>query len=256
MASNHNPKGRASKKEDREAQAERMWQDRANGLSDRQIAEKYEVSLRTVQNRFKEFPKEGIKELVVNRDPKVHMNEVAMIWEDRITNRLTMEQLAQKYNMTPDQIRKRMENYHPVRSDIIVEKQRLKEHDRLSMLEEVAVKIMTTDHYVVDKGQVVVDPYTGVPLVDDGPKMTAIDKILKIIEARRKLHGLDSPIKAEITHNSNVEIKEREVTDYVKEAIRRNEQRRLEQIHKTLGITEGDEEITDAEVLDETEDRE
>ena len=72
---------------------------------------------------------------------------------------------------------------------------------RLDHLQREAETILRRNHvYVTQGGKVVVDidkdghPYK---LTDDGPTMQAINTILRIMERRAKLLGLDSPVKVE-----------------------------------------------------------
>lgn len=67
---------------------------------------------------------------------------------------------------------------------------------RLDALWVEAVKVMTTEHITVNNGRVI--EIDGVPLKDDGPTLSAIDRLLKIMERRAKLVGLDSPAKVEV----------------------------------------------------------
>jgi hypothetical protein len=50
--------------------------------------------------------------------------------------------------------------------------------------------------HVSASGKIVRDD-NGEPLIDDGPTMQAADRILKIIERKTKLLGLDAPQKVE-----------------------------------------------------------
>lgn len=67
---------------------------------------------------------------------------------------------------------------------------------RLDALWVEAVKVMTTEHITVNNGRVI--EVDGVPLKDDGPTLSAIDRLLKIMERRAKLLGLDSAAKVEV----------------------------------------------------------
>lgn len=67
---------------------------------------------------------------------------------------------------------------------------------RLDALWVEAVKVMTTEHITVNNGRVI--EVDGVPLKDDAPTLQAIDRLLKIMERRAKLVGLDSPTKVEV----------------------------------------------------------
>lgn len=67
---------------------------------------------------------------------------------------------------------------------------------RLDALWVEAVKVMTTEHITVNNGRVI--EVDGIPLKDDGPTLQAIDRLLKIMERRAKLIGLDSAAKVEV----------------------------------------------------------
>lgn len=67
---------------------------------------------------------------------------------------------------------------------------------RLDALWVEAVKVMTSEHVTVNNGRVI--EIDGVPLKDDGPTLSAIDRLLKIMERRAKLVGLDSATKVEV----------------------------------------------------------
>ena len=67
---------------------------------------------------------------------------------------------------------------------------------RLDALWVEATKVMTAEHLTVSHGKVV--EVDGVPLKDDGPVLSAIDRLLKIMERRAKLVGLDAPAKVEV----------------------------------------------------------
>lgn len=68
----------------------------------------------------------------------------------------------------------------------------------LEYLAEEAHKILRARHYVVTQsGKVVDDPQTGQPMVDDGPVLAAIDRLVKILDRVAKLRGLDQ-IKVQV----------------------------------------------------------
>ena len=59
-------------------------------------------------------------------------------------------------------------------------------------------RILRADHVVVSNGRVVMDPADpSKPLLDDGPKLQAIDRLIKIAERRARYCGLDMPTKVE-----------------------------------------------------------
>ena len=68
----------------------------------------------------------------------------------------------------------------------------------LDYLAEEAHKILRARHYVVTQsGKIVDDPETGQPLLDDGPVLAAIDRLVKILDRVAKLRGLDQ-IKVQV----------------------------------------------------------
>jgi hypothetical protein len=79
-----------------------------------------------------------------------------------------------------------------------VEVYREEQLQELDYLAEEAHKILRARHYVVTQsGKIVEDPETGQPMVDDGPVLAAIDRLVKILDRIAKLRGLDQ-IKVEV----------------------------------------------------------
>lgn len=78
-----------------------------------------------------------------------------------------------------------------------VESYREEELQRLDALLVEAWAVLKRDHVTVSHGRVIVDEDTGEKLLDDGPTLSAIDRILKIQERRAKYLGLDAPTKVE-----------------------------------------------------------
>ncbi|WP_431897904.1 hypothetical protein [Nonomuraea sp. bgisy101] len=73
---------------------------------------------------------------------------------------------------------------------------------QLDELARRARAVADATHYVVDNRGVVV--WDGMPLVDHGPILAAVDRLLKIQESLRKLDGLDTPVKQQIDVNGGV----------------------------------------------------
>lgn len=78
-----------------------------------------------------------------------------------------------------------------------VELYREEELRTLDLLMAEAWAVLKRQHVTVSHGKVIVDEDTGQKLLDDGPTLQAIDRILKIRERRAKLLGLDAPTKVE-----------------------------------------------------------
>ncbi|MDX2697241.1 hypothetical protein [Streptomyces ipomoeae] len=77
---------------------------------------------------------------------------------------------------------------------------------RLNELEAAAQKVLAARHITVNNGHVITHPDTGEPMEDDGPVLHAIDRLVKIEDARNrnaerraKLTGLDAAVKVDAT---------------------------------------------------------
>lgn len=78
-----------------------------------------------------------------------------------------------------------------------VEVYREEELQRLDMLLAEAWTVLKRAHVTVSHGRIVRDDLEE-PILDDGPTLAAIDRILKIEERRAKLLGLDAPQRHEV----------------------------------------------------------
>lgn len=81
----------------------------------------------------------------------------------------------------------------------------------LDVAERAAWKVLRTDHITVQHGKIVrheegEDGTPGKPVLDDGPVLNAIDRILKISERRARLLGLDAPTRIEVSDTVDAEI--------------------------------------------------
>lgn len=78
------------------------------------------------------------------------------------------------------------------------------ELDRLDRLYEAAISVLEREHVTVSQGKII---YKGdAPLLDDGPVLQAIDRLLRIQERRAKLLGLDAATKTEVSGGVKYEI--------------------------------------------------
>lgn len=87
----------------------------------------------------------------------------------------------------------------PAEGLIAVEKAEL---DRLYL---AAMEVLERDHIHVSNGRVVRDA-DGTPILDDGPKLAAINAARQVRESYRKLTGLDQPAKQEISGGVKYEV--------------------------------------------------
>jgi hypothetical protein len=72
------------------------------------------------------------------------------------------------------------------------------EAQQLDDLFVAALEVLGRDHLTVSHGHIVRDD-DGHPIIDDGPKLSAIDRLLRIRESYRKLFGADQAIKVDAT---------------------------------------------------------
>jgi hypothetical protein len=111
--------------------------------------------------------------------------------------RLTYEEIAQRLGYAD-----RGEAHHAVRralSEAIREPATELLHIELATLDKLAREawaVLERKHVTISQGRVV--KLDGTPVDDDGPTLAAIDRLLKVHEARRKLLGLDAPVKTEV----------------------------------------------------------
>lgn len=97
---------------------------------------------------------------------------------------------------------------------------------RLDGLEEAAIKVLEREHITVNNGRIIV--LNDMPLPDDGPVLAAIDRLVKIEDARlrngealRRILGLDMPVKVEATVTETTQ-EDMELAELVREAQAKN----------------------------------
>ncbi|MET8278264.1 hypothetical protein [Micromonospora sp. NPDC005174] len=93
-----------------------------------------------------------------------------------------------------------------------VEAYREEELQRLDLLMEEAWRVLRRQHVTVSHGRVIRDEGTDEPLLDDGPVLAAIDRVLKIQERRAKFLGLDAPQRHEVVTLDAVDAEIRRLT--------------------------------------------
>jgi hypothetical protein len=126
---------------------------------------------------------------------------------------LSLYQISKELNYSDTYIKK---IYRQALKAIIVdnvEDVRKMELEKLDRLEREVIGVLRAFHPVVNSGSVVrdvvddedgspmVDPKTGNPvtvrLQDQGPKLAAVDRAIRIMERRARLMGLDTPVKTQ-----------------------------------------------------------
>lgn len=90
-----------------------------------------------------------------------------------------------------------------------IEELRARELVALDRAQEVATEVMERDHLAHSNGRVVqyydAERQEDVTVKDDGPRLAAVDRVVKISESRRKLLGQDAPSKVETQVGGSVE---------------------------------------------------
>lgn len=97
-----------------------------------------------------------------------------------------------------------------------------------------ALEVLGRDHLTVSHGHIVRDD-DGQPILDDGPRLAAIDRLLRIRESYRKLFGADQPVKVDATVHE-VTQQDVELQEMLREA---KAKMRTEEQHILDGGTEG-----------------
>jgi hypothetical protein len=90
--------------------------------------------------------------------------------------------------------------------DQAAEEYRAIELARLDEALAVAMRIMAEEQVAHSNGKIVYRQIEGqqVPVVDNTVALAAADRVVKISESRRKLLGLDAPVRQEVTGTSTV----------------------------------------------------
>ncbi|MFE4671105.1 hypothetical protein [Streptomyces sp. NPDC056723] len=103
--------------------------------------------------------------------------------------------------------------------------------ERLKGLEDAARRVLQREHITVNNGRIIT--LDGSPLPDDGPVLAAIDRLIKVedarqrnSESRRKLLGLDAPAKfdAQVTEVTQQDLELQEMIRDAKAAVQMEEQ--------------------------------
>ncbi|PXY27418.1 hypothetical protein [Prauserella muralis] len=81
---------------------------------------------------------------------------------------------------------------------------RAEQEQRLDELRRQALAVLGRDHLAVSQGRVVRLSDDGPPVLDDMPKLRAVETILKIEERLARLRGIDVPTKAQVEGNVQV----------------------------------------------------
>jgi hypothetical protein len=75
--------------------------------------------------------------------------------------------------------------------------QRALELQRLDALQVHLTRVLARRHVTVSGGKIITDDDQ--PLLDDGPTIAAAQALVRVSESRRRLLGLDEPVRADVT---------------------------------------------------------
>lgn len=139
------------------------------------------------------------------RDPARIEKRRARVMELREEG-LTFREIADTLGVSASLIHKDFEACLRNVVEPAVESYRASQVARLAKMREIAQDVIDRRHLVVSaSGRVAVD-LDGEPIEDDSIVLSAIDRLVKIDEAERKLLGLDVKPEVEITGNLTYQI--------------------------------------------------
>ncbi|MFI1472047.1 hypothetical protein [Streptomyces wuyuanensis] len=131
-----------------------------------------------------------------------------------LTYRKIADELGVDVRQAHDDVRAAMRAIveKPAKDVLAMELARLdSELDKLNALEESVQAVLKRKHFTISHGKII---YLGEnPLEDDAPILMAVDRLVRIEESRRKngesrrkLLGLDAPVKAQVSGGVTYEI--------------------------------------------------
>ena len=110
----------------------------------------------------------------------------------------TLARVADMMDCSVFRVQKLLNKYTPKLLEKDASHHRDIEIGKLDLLEERLWNMIDEDYYTVSQGHVVYME-TGDPVPDIDPIMKIIDRLLKVMERRAKLLGLDKPVRVEAT---------------------------------------------------------
>jgi transcriptional regulator with XRE-family HTH domain len=151
--------------------------------------------------------------------------------------RRSFEDIAQELGMSETGARTAYKRALQSRVDPDLENLRNAEELRLNAIEDGLLQIITRDHPMASFGRIVMNPVTGQPYLDDGPKLRAYAELRKVSESRRTLRGADAPI--------------RKVVSVIDNSVVRAELERISKMADELEAELDGEDVVDVEVVGE-----
>lgn len=148
--------------------------------------------------------------------------ETVQMYEDRKAG-MTLQEIGDKFGITKGAVFNRIRKYSTEIVETAADSYRDHEIEKLDEMETKLWEIVGKKHYRVDHGKLIVLGQEGEEevLSDDEPIMKAIDRLLKVMERRAKLLGLDNPVKQDV--NVSVETRDEELLGILDQVRKRNE---------------------------------
>lgn len=113
-------------------------------------------------------------------------------------DRLTLAAIADEMGCSVFRVQKLLNKYVPRLLEDDATRHREIEVGKLDLIEERLWSMIDEEYYTVSQGRVVYFE-SGEPVPDIDPVMKIIDRLLKVMERRSKLLGLDKPVRVEAT---------------------------------------------------------
>lgn len=111
----------------------------------------------------------------------------------------SLREIGEHFNLTPSAVAKCIAKALKDVQSPAVEQLRAQQQTMIDLAKTVILGVIERDHVAHSNGKVV-EVWDGeknelVPVLDDGPKLSAIGQLRGLLEREAKLHGADSPIR-------------------------------------------------------------
>lgn len=123
----------------------------------------------------------------------------AEMWRMRVDG-WSQQQIADHYGVTQSAVSLQLSKAYKERPAAAIDEYRTIELDKLDQAERAVLAVLRRRHVTVSQGRVVTltDPDTGepAPLLDDGPVLNAVDRLVALSRQRARLLGLEAPTRS------------------------------------------------------------
>src|SRR5512142_145176 len=129
----------------------------------------------------------------------------AEMWRMRV-NGYTQQQIGDRYGISQQAVSEQLRKAFTERPAAAVDEYRAVELDKLDRAERAVLEVMTRRHVTVSHGKVIEvwneETRAEEPLLDDGPVLTAVDRLVRIAQHRADLLGLKAPTRVSVEAES------------------------------------------------------